>query len=175
MSLPNSAIYVQFHPLIYILKLHIEMSISELIIKIVKVKNKLNEYPPQRLKMDTAQISNSRPSKISSNGNAKFPVTRHTDTFGISIEVLDQMDTVDRKADVTQVVFDRGPYMEEGLEGGSDSRGDSEDYNSEFPDEDEDRMPVNIPTTYGRRFSLLDGREGEVDVGLMGASQKTSE
>ncbi|KAI1839684.1 hypothetical protein JX266_014106 [Neoarthrinium moseri] len=36
MSIPNGLVYVQFHPLVYILKLHIEMNIADLIVKVVK-------------------------------------------------------------------------------------------------------------------------------------------
>ncbi|KAI1844110.1 hypothetical protein JX265_009627 [Neoarthrinium moseri] len=39
MSLPNSVIYVQFHPLIYLVKLHIEMNIADLIARVVKASN----------------------------------------------------------------------------------------------------------------------------------------
>jgi hypothetical protein len=44
MSLPNSAVYIQFHPLTYLVKLHIEMNIADLISKIVKATNQLDEY-----------------------------------------------------------------------------------------------------------------------------------
>ncbi|RYP04321.1 hypothetical protein DL764_004514 [Monosporascus ibericus] len=36
MSLGNGFIYVQFHPLVYLLKLHIEMNMAELIIKVAQ-------------------------------------------------------------------------------------------------------------------------------------------
>ena len=36
MSIGNGTIYIQFHPLVYILKLHIEMNIAELIVKVVR-------------------------------------------------------------------------------------------------------------------------------------------
>ncbi|KAF5667332.1 hypothetical protein FHETE_6035 [Fusarium heterosporum] len=39
MSLPNDIVYVQFHPLAYLVKLHIEMSMAELITKVVKASN----------------------------------------------------------------------------------------------------------------------------------------
>lgn len=43
MSLSNSAVYIQFHPLVYLVKLHIEMNFAELIAKIVRTTNQLNE------------------------------------------------------------------------------------------------------------------------------------
>ncbi|KAK8062951.1 hypothetical protein PG997_015048 [Apiospora hydei] len=43
MSLPDDAVYLQFHPLVYLLKLHIEMNLAELLAKIVRASNQLNE------------------------------------------------------------------------------------------------------------------------------------
>ncbi|KAH8200262.1 hypothetical protein TruAng_005598 [Truncatella angustata] len=39
MSLPNSVVYVQFHPLIYLVKLHIEMNIADMIARVVRAAN----------------------------------------------------------------------------------------------------------------------------------------
>ncbi|KAF5661917.1 hypothetical protein FHETE_8197 [Fusarium heterosporum] len=39
MSLPSDIVYVQFHPLAYLVKLHIEMNMADLIIKVVKAGN----------------------------------------------------------------------------------------------------------------------------------------
>jgi hypothetical protein len=39
MSLPNDIVYLQFHPLTYLVKLHIEMNMAELITKVVKASN----------------------------------------------------------------------------------------------------------------------------------------
>lgn len=39
MSLPNDIVYLQFHPLAYLVKLHIEMNMAELITKVVKASN----------------------------------------------------------------------------------------------------------------------------------------
>ncbi|KAF4945154.1 hypothetical protein FGADI_12163 [Fusarium gaditjirri] len=44
MSLPNDIVYVQFHPLAYLVKLHIEMNMADLIIKVVKASNN-SDYP----------------------------------------------------------------------------------------------------------------------------------
>ncbi|KAK8054672.1 hypothetical protein PG994_009739 [Apiospora phragmitis] len=43
MSLPDDAVYLQFQPLVYLLKLHIEMNLAELLAKIVRASNELNE------------------------------------------------------------------------------------------------------------------------------------
>ncbi|KAK8134592.1 hypothetical protein PG984_006604 [Apiospora sp. TS-2023a] len=45
MSLGQGFIYVQFHPLVYILKLHIELNMADLIGKIVKSENNGSSYP----------------------------------------------------------------------------------------------------------------------------------
>ncbi|KAF4967843.1 hypothetical protein FSARC_4678 [Fusarium sarcochroum] len=42
MSLPNSFVYVQFHPLVYLCKLHIEMNMADLIGKVVRASNHNN-------------------------------------------------------------------------------------------------------------------------------------
>ncbi|KAH7127915.1 hypothetical protein B0J13DRAFT_453887 [Dactylonectria estremocensis] len=44
MSLPNGFVYIQFHPLVYLLKLHIEMNMADLIGKVVKASNQQNSY-----------------------------------------------------------------------------------------------------------------------------------
>lgn len=36
MSIPNDIVYLQFHPLVYMMKLHIEMNIAALIAKVVR-------------------------------------------------------------------------------------------------------------------------------------------
>ncbi|KAK7943467.1 uncharacterized protein PG986_012580 [Apiospora aurea] len=42
MSLPSGLIYIQFHPLTYLIKLHIELNLAELIAKVVQATNPLN-------------------------------------------------------------------------------------------------------------------------------------
>ncbi|KAG5794569.1 hypothetical protein H9Q69_006385 [Fusarium xylarioides] len=42
MSLPNGFVYIQFHPLVYLLKLHIEMNMADLIGKVVRAGNNDN-------------------------------------------------------------------------------------------------------------------------------------
>ncbi|KAH8659740.1 hypothetical protein BGZ61DRAFT_370056 [Ilyonectria robusta] len=44
MSIGNGFIYVQFHPLVYMLKLHIEMNISSLIVKVVRATGDGSSY-----------------------------------------------------------------------------------------------------------------------------------
>ncbi|KAF4980296.1 hypothetical protein FZEAL_3667 [Fusarium zealandicum] len=44
MSLPNSFVYVQFHPLVYLLKLHIEMNMADLIGKVVRASNNQDSH-----------------------------------------------------------------------------------------------------------------------------------
>ncbi|KAF4978464.1 hypothetical protein FZEAL_5150 [Fusarium zealandicum] len=44
MSIGNGFIYVQFHPLVYMLKLHIEMNISALIVKVVRATGDNSSY-----------------------------------------------------------------------------------------------------------------------------------
>ncbi|OAQ59445.2 hypothetical protein VFPPC_10502 [Pochonia chlamydosporia 170] len=44
MSIGTGVIYIQFHPLVYILKLHIEMNIADLIVKVVKATSDNRYY-----------------------------------------------------------------------------------------------------------------------------------
>ncbi|RSL45513.1 hypothetical protein CEP54_014234 [Fusarium duplospermum] len=44
MSIGNGFIYVQFHPLVYMLKLHIELNISSLIVKVVRATGDNSSY-----------------------------------------------------------------------------------------------------------------------------------
>ncbi|KAL9944686.1 hypothetical protein D7B24_001999 [Verticillium nonalfalfae] len=44
MSLPNTFIYAQFHPLAYLAKLHIEMNMAQLIAKVVKASHEINSF-----------------------------------------------------------------------------------------------------------------------------------
>ncbi|KAK6209745.1 hypothetical protein QIS74_11329 [Colletotrichum tabaci] len=48
MSLPNTLIYAQFHPLAYLLKLHIEMGMAELIAKVVKASHPMSPHLESR-------------------------------------------------------------------------------------------------------------------------------
>lgn len=44
MSLPNSFVYIQFHPLVYLLKLQIEMKMADLIGKVVRASNNQDSH-----------------------------------------------------------------------------------------------------------------------------------
>ncbi|KAH0443612.1 hypothetical protein CcaCcLH18_00925 [Colletotrichum camelliae] len=48
MSLPNTLIYAQFHPLAYLLKLHIEMGMADLIAKVVRESHSMNAHLESR-------------------------------------------------------------------------------------------------------------------------------
>ncbi|KAK9780855.1 hypothetical protein AB5N19_07330 [Seiridium cardinale] len=45
MSIGTGVIYIQFHPLIYLIKLHIELNMAELIAKVVRASNPINTAP----------------------------------------------------------------------------------------------------------------------------------
>ncbi|KAI0141375.1 hypothetical protein BJ166DRAFT_99993 [Pestalotiopsis sp. NC0098] len=44
MSIGTGVIYIQFHPLVYLLKLHIELNMADLIAKVVRASNPLNNH-----------------------------------------------------------------------------------------------------------------------------------
>ncbi|KAH6655143.1 hypothetical protein BKA67DRAFT_534081 [Truncatella angustata] len=114
MSLPNTAIYIQFHPLVYLVKLHIEMNVAELIAKIVKASNDLNEY---RNNNQSIQITNS-------NGNTpnSHEVTRSGGRSNLRQKPAFQtalgnsgLDTaISGKSAATDGSFDKGPDLELG-------------------------------------------------------------
>ena len=72
MSLPNDIVYLQFHPLAYLVKLHIEMNMAGLITKVVKASNP-SGYP---------DYSNSR-----SRSNPKSSQRAGTTTIGGSKKI----------------------------------------------------------------------------------------
>ncbi|KAK6083076.1 hypothetical protein SCUP234_03904 [Seiridium cupressi] len=45
MSIGTGVIYIQFHPLVYLIKLHIELNMAELIAKVVRASNPINTAP----------------------------------------------------------------------------------------------------------------------------------
>ncbi|KAM0299448.1 hypothetical protein ACHAPM_007490 [Fusarium culmorum] len=63
MSLPNDIVYVQFHPLAYLVKLHIEMNMADLIIKVVKASNG-NGYDYSGSKSGNTQPKQNGPNKL---------------------------------------------------------------------------------------------------------------
>ncbi|KAM0238897.1 hypothetical protein ACHAP5_008532 [Fusarium lateritium] len=74
MSLPNDIVYVQFHPLAYLVKLHIEMNMADLIIKVVKASNNGNypDYSGDRSRSTEQKKKSSRPSRKSKMPSAMF-------------------------------------------------------------------------------------------------------
>ncbi|KAF4456394.1 hypothetical protein F53441_1464 [Fusarium austroafricanum] len=98
MSLPNDIVYVQFHPLAYLVKLHIEMNMADLIIKVVKASNN-GDYPdysgsrsnptnPTQKQKSSRQTGKSKvPSAMFMGGNTTF-IEANTD----DIELVDRME-----------------------------------------------------------------------------------
>ncbi|KAM5353878.1 hypothetical protein ACJ41O_000528 [Fusarium nematophilum] len=111
MSLPNSFVYVQFHPLVYLLKLHIEMNMADLIGKVVRASNNdhSNDYSSRSR---TAGKSGARP-----NGPGRFgaTLTRTHIELGEEDEIeLKERENLEgiKKTVVTEVVRS-GPNGEE--------------------------------------------------------------
>jgi hypothetical protein len=72
MSLPNDIVYVQFHPLAYLVKLHIEMNMAELITKVVKASN--GGYPDYSgSRSRTTQNKSSKTAQSGGRVNSIFP------------------------------------------------------------------------------------------------------
>ncbi|KAL0932107.1 uncharacterized protein CTRU02_213060 [Colletotrichum truncatum] len=70
MSLPNTLIYAQFHPLAYLLKLHIEMGMADLIAKVVRESHSMNAHlESRRNSNDVAPNSNQNKSLSRSTGS----------------------------------------------------------------------------------------------------------
>ncbi|XXH00051.1 hypothetical protein Hte_006393 [Hypoxylon texense] len=53
MSLPNTFVYLLFHPVAYLFKLIIEMEMADLICKVVKASNTMKHWPPTSLSRPT--------------------------------------------------------------------------------------------------------------------------
>ncbi|KAM0818720.1 hypothetical protein AB5N19_04532 [Seiridium cardinale] len=110
MSLPNSAIYIQFHPLAYLVKLHIEMNVAELIAKIVKATNHLNEYQDSRyitLSNDCSQASR-QAAKIQRSSQLKGIDSIDMASYGRELADLQLSKSTG------STVFESGPQLEEG-------------------------------------------------------------
>ncbi|KAM3088240.1 hypothetical protein ACMFMG_002294 [Clarireedia jacksonii] len=60
MSLPNNFIYVQFHPLAYIVKLNIELTMANLISKITRRKQAINTVNPDSYPTEFTSSSNNQ-------------------------------------------------------------------------------------------------------------------
>ncbi|KAK1973351.1 hypothetical protein LZ30DRAFT_611118, partial [Colletotrichum cereale] len=63
MSLPNTLIYAQFHPLAYLLKLHIEMGMADLIAKVVKASHPMSPHLEPRTDSNDimSDLNNNKP------------------------------------------------------------------------------------------------------------------
>ncbi|KAK2058724.1 hypothetical protein LY76DRAFT_47973 [Colletotrichum caudatum] len=72
MSLPNTLIYAQFHPLAYLIKLHIEMGMADLIAKIVKASHPMSPHlEPWRDNNDITPDLNKHDSLLRSAGSKR--------------------------------------------------------------------------------------------------------
>ncbi|KAG9505279.1 hypothetical protein J7337_002246 [Fusarium musae] len=106
MSLPNDIVYVQFHPLAYLVKLHIEMNMADLIIKVVKASNN-SDYPDysgsrshSTQKKSSKQTGKIRvPSAMFVGGNTTF-IEANTD----DIELVDRLERGIQKTTRTEVI-----------------------------------------------------------------------
>ncbi|OBR14437.1 hypothetical protein CH63R_03163 [Colletotrichum higginsianum IMI 349063] len=74
MSLPNTLIYAQFHPLAYLLKLHIEMGMAELIAKVVKASHPMSPHLESRRDSNEIAPDANQPQKSvsKSTGSRRF-------------------------------------------------------------------------------------------------------
>ncbi|KAF4991463.1 hypothetical protein FDECE_14033 [Fusarium decemcellulare] len=74
MSIGNGFIYVQFHPLVYMLKLHIELNISSLIVKVVRAtgdnSSYKNDYYNQGTELQSKPMGNNTIGGTASKGRA---------------------------------------------------------------------------------------------------------
>lgn len=89
MSLQNNAVYLQFHPLVYLIKLHIEMNIAELITKIVRSVNHVQEYGNSRYQRDTmhSQAQSMRPIRGERRSSTFASAKRRMDSIDIALGV----------------------------------------------------------------------------------------
>ncbi|KZL66321.1 hypothetical protein CT0861_04211 [Colletotrichum tofieldiae] len=78
MSLPNTLIYAQFHPLAYLLKLHIEMGMADLIAKVVKASHPMSPH------LETRRDSND----IAPDANQGKSLSRSTGSRRLSLSYL---------------------------------------------------------------------------------------
>ena len=119
MSLPSNALYIQFHPLVYLLKLYIEINISDLIVKIVKAENQLNEYGSQSGNMHILPGP-------STNAGVSSPVQRQLSFHNIPMEIPEVDNNDGGKMVAVQTIFDRASGLEKGL--GNRAYDDDDDY-----------------------------------------------
>ncbi|KAI0124191.1 hypothetical protein BJ170DRAFT_75040 [Xylariales sp. AK1849] len=89
MSLSDSAVYIEFHPLVNLIKLHIEMNVAELIVKIVRVTNHLNECRSHTSNTVHPLKSEVTSSKESGSDSTRKLVMERDDALGNASEASD--------------------------------------------------------------------------------------
>ncbi|KAI1852388.1 hypothetical protein JX266_002566 [Neoarthrinium moseri] len=121
MSLPSNTIYLQFHPLVYLVKLHIEMNIAELIVKVVKATNHLNEYGTERQGVHiTPPGGGAHPSHRLAGGNIHRSSGKKVTPLSGDLEDWDTPSGSGNKSRAEEEAFDQGPFMEDGGGGQGD-------------------------------------------------------
>ncbi|KAF2492268.1 hypothetical protein BU16DRAFT_542174 [Lophium mytilinum] len=77
MSLPNTFIYVQFHPLAYLVKLNIELSMADLISKVVRGSDRTDAFHSDSRSGGTTELTSHGKSKHRSEHPLGNPTTSH--------------------------------------------------------------------------------------------------
>lgn len=93
MSLPNSFIYLQFHPVTYIVKLNIECSMADLISKIVAGKERTDAFhsdsyshPTELTSVQRTQRGNNKPGNFTTTSYKANATAKANDPDEISLE-----------------------------------------------------------------------------------------
>ncbi len=112
MFLKNPVVYIQFHPVVYMVKLNIEMSMASLIVQLAQGKPQ-NDMDPEAFKSSTDPHSHSRPGHYNRSQNPQrdqvlsiqlSPRTKKGD-FTMSSKGLDEnMGGIERRTDLNVVV-----------------------------------------------------------------------
>ncbi|KAI5457654.1 hypothetical protein BGZ63DRAFT_393424 [Mariannaea sp. PMI_226] len=130
MSIGNGFIYVQFHPLVYMLKLHIEMNISSLIVKVVRATGDGSSYE-HGTELQSSRINRTGPPNASNKvfsgnrthveaeaggeGGTRFPqgITKIVQTrVTVTSRNRDDMDDGSSQSSTRQLKQDSQPYRE---------------------------------------------------------------
>lgn len=111
MSLPNQVVYIQFHPVTYMVKLNIEMSMAELITKLAKGENSDMQMPStsgHRTQAREEEEHDHQPQ------NYKLQSVNRTQPIGEDFSSIDDdMGQFDEsKAASTRGILDRGIQVE---------------------------------------------------------------
>ncbi|KAF2816610.1 uncharacterized protein BDZ99DRAFT_376053, partial [Mytilinidion resinicola] len=77
MSLPNTFVYVQFHPLAYLVKLNIELSMADLISKVVRGSDRTDAFHSDSRSGGTTELTSHGISKHRSEHPLGNPTTQH--------------------------------------------------------------------------------------------------